>query len=243
MTNRSSNTIDYYLKLPYTVELRETPGAGWFARIAELPGCMSQGDSGEEALSMIQEAKELWLEVALDEGKPIPEPRGASEYSGKFVLRLPPSLHRNLAEEANRENVSLNQYIHHALAHAVGGQSTVATVQSSGDTIPVVWPGLDRLTRDALAGAGLVMKANELDERLFGGWLSSFLKEIEREIAAGDQKAALETLAFLLVVLRPSARGSLVLESIVHMLELLRQTVKAAFGVQEGIIQEIVMQG
>lgn len=120
MTENPRRTIEYYLKLPYTVELRETPGAGWFARIVELPGCMSQGDSAEEALAMIREAKELWLEVALEEGKPIPEPRSTDEYSGKFVLRLPPWLHGKLAEEADREGVSLNQYVSVVLAYAVG---------------------------------------------------------------------------------------------------------------------------
>lgn len=113
-------TLDYYKNLPYTIELRQDPEEGWFARVKELQGCMSQGDTAEEAIAMIREAMELWLEVALEEGLPIPEPRSEEDYSGKFVVRVPRSLHRELAERAKREGVSLNQYINVALARATG---------------------------------------------------------------------------------------------------------------------------
>jgi antitoxin HicB len=81
---------------------------------------MSEGDTAEEAVAMIQEAMELWLEVALEEGIPIPEPRPDDGYSGKFVVRVPRSLHRDLVKTAEQEGVSLNQYINVALARAVG---------------------------------------------------------------------------------------------------------------------------
>jgi antitoxin HicB len=69
---------------------------------------------------MIQEAMALWLEVALEEGIPIPEPRPDEDYSGKFVVRVPRSLHRELVQRAEQEGVSLNQYINVALAYAAG---------------------------------------------------------------------------------------------------------------------------
>jgi antitoxin HicB len=109
------------MRLPYTIELRNVPqDEGWFVRVKELEGCMSQGDTAEEAIEMIQEAMELWLEVALEEGIPIPEPRPDDDYSGKFVVRVPRSLHRDLVKTAEQEGVSLNQYINVALARAVG---------------------------------------------------------------------------------------------------------------------------
>lgn len=43
------------MQLPYTIEFRQSPGEGWFVRVKELPGCMSQGDTPEEALAMIKE--------------------------------------------------------------------------------------------------------------------------------------------------------------------------------------------
>jgi antitoxin HicB len=114
--------IEYYMSLPYTIELQQHSEEGWFVKVRELPGCMSQGDTAEEALTMIKEAMELWLEVALEDGDPIPEPRPLESYSGKFVVRLPKSLHRELVEAASREGISLNQYISVALSSFIGGR-------------------------------------------------------------------------------------------------------------------------
>lgn len=73
MTNK---TLEYYLSLPYTIELTPDDDGVWFAAIPLLKGCMTQGASREDALIMLDEAKELWLETALEEGIPIPEPTG-----------------------------------------------------------------------------------------------------------------------------------------------------------------------
>jgi len=70
-------TLEYYMSLPYTIELIPDEDGYWFAKIPLLKGCMTQADSWEEILPMITEAKELWLEVALEEGIPIPEPMRA----------------------------------------------------------------------------------------------------------------------------------------------------------------------
>jgi antitoxin HicB len=66
--------LDYYLSLPYTIQLTPDKNGVWFASIPLLKGCMTQGDSREDALLMLDEAKMLWLETALDEGIAIPEP-------------------------------------------------------------------------------------------------------------------------------------------------------------------------
>ncbi len=68
-------TLDDYLALPYTIEVIPDDGA-WFARIKELPGCMTEVDTWEEILPAIEEAKHLWIELALERGRPIPEPEG-----------------------------------------------------------------------------------------------------------------------------------------------------------------------
>lgn len=112
--------IKYYLDLPYTRELIAEPEGGWFIRIKELPGCMSQGETVDEAMEMITDAMQGWLEVALSTGLKIPEPRTLEEFSGKFVVRVPKSLHRKLVETAELEGVSLNQWINFALAEAIG---------------------------------------------------------------------------------------------------------------------------
>ena len=112
-------TIEYYMGLPYTRELIKEPEGGWFIRIKELPGCMSQGETVEDAMNMIEDAMLGWLEISIEDGDEIPEPKLDEEYSGKFVVRLPRSLHRQLVETAEREGVSLNQFVNVALARAV----------------------------------------------------------------------------------------------------------------------------
>ncbi len=69
-----NKTLDYYLALPYAIELIPDEDGYWFAQIPLLPGCMTQGPSREEALNMLDEAKVLWLETALSENIPISEP-------------------------------------------------------------------------------------------------------------------------------------------------------------------------
>ena len=148
-------TVEYYMNLPYTIELIRDP-EGWFVRVKELEGCMSQGDTAEEAIEMIQEAMELWLEVSLEDGLPIPEPRPDEDYSGKFVVRVPRSLHRELVDEAQRQGVSLNQYINVALARSVG-----RPVAGGSAAEEPGWPGLKAAVRQVLLAAGLAPGADE----------------------------------------------------------------------------------
>ena len=119
-----NKNLDYYLNLPYTVEvIHDTSDAAepvWFAKVKELPGCMTEADSFEEAGQLIQDALVSWLEVALARDIPIPEPMTESEFSGKFLVRIPKSLHRDLVNAASREGTSLNQFVGVTLGRAVG---------------------------------------------------------------------------------------------------------------------------
>ena len=109
-------SIREYLDLPYGITIRhmkDESGEYYFATVEEMPGCMSDGATSDEALSNIREAMELWIEGKLEAGLEVPLPvaRGKDkEYSGKYVVRLPKSLHARLALEAEKEGVSLNQY-------------------------------------------------------------------------------------------------------------------------------------
>jgi predicted RNase H-like HicB family nuclease len=70
-----NKTLDYYLSLPYPILLIPDQEEGtWYARIPVLPGCMSDGDTPSDALHNLEEALHLWLETALEDGDPIPEP-------------------------------------------------------------------------------------------------------------------------------------------------------------------------
>ena len=106
-------TVKEYLALPYHIVIQhlvDESGNYYFATVQELDGCMSHGDTYDEAFENIQEAMSGWIETKLAGGFPVPTPVDESQYSGKFVLRLPKSLHARLAMEAEKEGVSLNQY-------------------------------------------------------------------------------------------------------------------------------------
>ena len=112
--------IQDYLNLPYNIILRhvtDESGEYYFAKVQELPGCVSDGETVDEAFANIYEAMEGWIEVKLNAGYPIPVPVDAEKYSGKFVLRIPKSLHAKLSLEAEQEGISLNQYALYKLAH------------------------------------------------------------------------------------------------------------------------------
>ncbi len=113
--------VDYYLGLPYTIQLHRSPEGGFAAEVVELPGCISQGDTPEETVEMILDAMRSWITTALADGDPVPEP-APDAYSGRFVLRIPKSLHRSLAVQAAQEGVSLNQFILYRLAQATAGR-------------------------------------------------------------------------------------------------------------------------
>jgi len=127
----NTRTLEEYLTLPYHIEVtrdNDEENPGWVARVVELPGCITQGDTFEELGEMIEDAMRGWIGVALEDGDPVPEPKPDEDYSGKFVVRVPRSLHRQLAEAAEREGVSLNQFINVALGIAVGRANTSTSV-------------------------------------------------------------------------------------------------------------------
>ncbi len=101
-----------YIKLPYTrlvQEMNDESGHYFYGRILELDGCQSTGDTLEELYESLNEAMEGYIEIKLENNLPVPTPESAEKYSGKFVVRLPKSLHQRLVIEADKEGISLNQ--------------------------------------------------------------------------------------------------------------------------------------
>ena len=117
----TKKNLKYYLELPYRIVLYPSSEGGFGVEIPELPGCLSQGETVDEAYDMIEDAKKAWLEFALEDGIEIPEPaKSVEEYSGKLNIRIPRTLHKLLAETAKQEKVSLNQYISFTLSMGTG---------------------------------------------------------------------------------------------------------------------------
>ena len=113
--------LSYFVSLPYRIELHPAVEGGFIAAIPDLPGCITQGDTKEETLQMIEDAKIAWIETALEDKIKIPEPvPNEDEFSGKFNLRIPRSLHRDLTKRAEKENVSLNMLAAYLLSASMG---------------------------------------------------------------------------------------------------------------------------
>lgn len=107
------DAINKYLNLPYNFiikQIEDESGKYFYAKVLELDGCQSTGETFEEAYANIKEATEGWIETKLEAGLEIPLPIGYENYSGKFIVRIPKSLHYQLAVEAAEEGISLNQY-------------------------------------------------------------------------------------------------------------------------------------
>ena len=110
-------TIEEYMHLPYRMELiPDTVESGFAVRFPELPGCLTCGDTLEEAVRNAENCKREWLTAALEDGIEIPEPVSEEDYSGQFKLRIPKSLHKSLAEHSKAEGISMNQYCLYLLA-------------------------------------------------------------------------------------------------------------------------------
>ncbi len=123
----TSENIRDYLKKPYARIL--TPDeeyGGYTAEILEFPGCVTEGDTADEALGNLEVAAEGWIEATLNANQRIPEPSDTQEYRGRIALRLPRSLHRRAVQLAEREGTSLNQFLVAAVAERVGAGTLYA---------------------------------------------------------------------------------------------------------------------
>jgi predicted RNase H-like HicB family nuclease len=101
---------------------------GYIAIAPDLPGSSAFGESEAEALRELDDAVAGWIAAAKAIGNPVPPPSTPSkQHSGKLLVRMPRTLHRDLAEEALREGVSLNQYVVFVLSKRVSARSTLTT--------------------------------------------------------------------------------------------------------------------
>ncbi len=130
-------TLEEYLALPYSRELVPNEDGSWSARIGEFPGCMATGATRDEALTLLDGVQRGWIASAIRNAREIPLPFASREYSGKFVVRVAPELHRDLARRADREGVSLNQFAATVFARSVGWDDPQAVPGPNGATLVV----------------------------------------------------------------------------------------------------------
>ena len=120
------------VKPPYPFEaythvispLSAEDGGGFLITFPDLPGCVSDGETIEEAIENGRDAFISWVSARVDMKKPIPKPvareTGADDFSGRFVQRVPKSLHARLARQAKKEGVSLNTFILSLISEGLG---------------------------------------------------------------------------------------------------------------------------
>ena len=104
----------------YAIRVEPLPdedGGGFLVTVPDLPGCMADGETVEQAIAEAQDAFQAWAMAERQDKGDLPVPK---TYSGQFVQRIPKSLHRRLATRAAAEGVSLNQLAATYLAEGLG---------------------------------------------------------------------------------------------------------------------------
>jgi antitoxin HicB len=104
--------------------LNTEDGGGFLITFPDLPGCMSDGETEAAAISNGRDAFASWMSSRIDAGKTVPNPAYSPEampsLSGRFVTRLPKSIHAKLADRAKAEGVSLNTLVLTFIAEGLG---------------------------------------------------------------------------------------------------------------------------
>lgn len=131
MTNRqlgrAKNQVQEQVHTPaldprYQRRLLPDPSGGYTATIHELPGCIAEGDTADEALANLEETAKSWIASAVASGYPVQTPIDYNGASGRVALRISRRLHQLAVERAALEGTSLNQFIGNALASYLGQQ-------------------------------------------------------------------------------------------------------------------------
>jgi antitoxin HicB len=113
-------------RIDYPFEIRplsKDEGGGYAITFPDLPGCRSDGATPEEAIKNGRDALQSWLAVAQEFGDKVPGPFAA--VSGRFVQRVPRSLHAQLIAQAKAEGVSLNTLIVSLVSQGLGLRADV----------------------------------------------------------------------------------------------------------------------
>jgi antitoxin HicB len=116
---------------PFTMRhLSKEDGGGYLIEFPDLPGCMSDGETIAEAIENGKKAIQAWIEAAKEMNRPIPNPGELENQSGKWVQRVPKSIHLRLVNRAKEEGVSLNTLVITMLAESLVGMPFHKTVNN-----------------------------------------------------------------------------------------------------------------
>lgn len=122
--------------LDYKIEISKDDDGDYIATMPDL-GCIADGATMDEAINELIEVANDFIKLAEEDGKLIPEPKRYEEeinYSGKLTLRMPKSLHRMVAEKAQKEESSINQLIMMYISMGLGNEFGKNQVSINLDT-------------------------------------------------------------------------------------------------------------
>ncbi|MDR2571398.1 MAG: type II toxin-antitoxin system HicB family antitoxin [Oscillospiraceae bacterium] len=112
---KTNISIDKYMAMPYTKTLTKTDLGTFFAKVMEIPDCIAEGKTPEEAFDLLDVSLKYYFKDAIANERTIPTPIEIEKYSGKFVVRLAPTVHYQLAKSALQKDTSLNQVVMEAI--------------------------------------------------------------------------------------------------------------------------------
>ncbi|MCL1861455.1 MAG: type II toxin-antitoxin system HicB family antitoxin [Proteobacteria bacterium] len=111
------NLDDY----PFEIRpLSEDEGGGFLVSYPDFNVCISDGETIDEAIANGRDALKETIDALESSGLPVPAPNSGGVASGKFIARVPKSLHAALAARAKSEGVSLNALVLTFLAAGIG---------------------------------------------------------------------------------------------------------------------------
>ena len=116
MSTRKRNLDQYQ----FTVRpLSKEEGGGYLVEYPDIPGCMSDGETVEEAIANGREALRDCIDVFKESGRKIPRP---SIEAAQWRQRLPRTLYSKLTKQAKNEGVSINSLVTAMIAEAIGAK-------------------------------------------------------------------------------------------------------------------------
>lgn len=109
------------LKYPALIrELDPSDGGGYLVEIPDLPGCMADGETREEALRDAERAIDEWIDAARQQNRSVPSPGALSEFTRHWASWVPDHIYKKLNAQAAREGISLNALAARILEEGLG---------------------------------------------------------------------------------------------------------------------------
>ncbi|HMX11411.1 MAG TPA: toxin-antitoxin system HicB family antitoxin [Burkholderiaceae bacterium] len=116
---------------PFEVRpLSDDDGGGFLVSFPDFAECISDGETIDEALENSRDALQATIAALKAKKLPVPAPNSGGVASGKFIARVPKTIHAQLAARARAEGVSLNTLVLTFIAQGLGTSSTKARARN-----------------------------------------------------------------------------------------------------------------